>query len=75
MTAGMDEEALRAIVRDTLARLQSAGAGQPPDPSSLLQLRSHPSHYQYALPPSGGPCVIEPDVRCNHCGYCQSHGH
>jgi hypothetical protein len=22
-----------------------------------------------------GACLIEPTVRCNHCGYCQSYGH
>jgi hypothetical protein len=22
-----------------------------------------------------GNCLIEPAVRCNHCGYCQSYGH
>ena len=22
-----------------------------------------------------GPCVIEPAVACNHCGYCKSYGH
>jgi hypothetical protein len=22
-----------------------------------------------------GMCVIEPRVRCNHCGFCQSYGH
>ncbi len=22
-----------------------------------------------------GACIIEPAVRCNHCGYCQSLGH
>jgi hypothetical protein len=22
-----------------------------------------------------GACVIEPSVRCNHCGFCQSYGH
>jgi hypothetical protein len=22
-----------------------------------------------------GACLIEPSVRCNHCGYCQSYGH
>ena len=22
-----------------------------------------------------GACLIEPSVRCNHCGYCQSFGH
>jgi hypothetical protein len=41
----------------------------------LLQLTSHPSHYRYNLPPSDGPCIIEPGVQCNHCGYCESHGH
>ncbi len=23
----------------------------------------------------GSPCVIEPAVTCNNCGYCLSHGH
>jgi hypothetical protein len=37
---------------------------------------AHPSHYQYlALVNVGEACVIEPDVTCNHCGYCRSHGH
>ena len=22
-----------------------------------------------------GPCIIEPAVMCNHCGYCKSLGH
>jgi hypothetical protein len=22
-----------------------------------------------------GPCIIEPAVTCNHCGYCKSYGH
>jgi hypothetical protein len=85
----MNEDALRALVRDTIARMESArgertsaetgvefGASpSQPDPSRLLQFTSHPSHYQYTLPPSDGPCLIEPAVPCNHCGYCQSHGH
>lgn len=71
----MNEDALRALVRETLARLDSTRGERPPDPGTLLQFTSHPSHYQYALQPSEGPCIIEPDVQCNHCGYCQSHGH
>jgi hypothetical protein len=71
----MNEDALRALVRETLARLDATRAPQPPDPGTLLQFTSHPSHYQYALTPSDGPCIIEPAVQCNHCGYCQSHGH
>jgi hypothetical protein len=75
----MNEDALRALVRETLARLNAGAMSshppQPPDPDTLLQFTSHPSHYQYTLPPSDGPCLIESVVKCNHCGYCQSHGH
>jgi hypothetical protein len=71
----MNEDALRALVRDTIARLESrSGAPEAPQPA-LLHIGSDPSHYQYTLPPSDGPCLIEPGVPCNHCGYCQSHGH
>ena len=72
----MNEEALRAMIRDAVAR-QLAGGPQPaglitPAPVTFV---SHASHYRYTLPDSGGPCLIEPTVPCNHCGYCQSHGH
>jgi hypothetical protein len=67
-----DEEALRALVRDAVARhLQSAD----PAASRPLLVTAHASHYRYLLPESDGPCLIEPAVQCNHCGYCQSHGH
>jgi hypothetical protein len=74
--SAMDEDALRELVRDVIGRLESR-AGQPAvsDATRLIHLSGHPSHYQYTLPPSDGPCFIEPDVRCNHCGYCQTHGH
>jgi len=73
----MNEDALRALVRETLARLESSGGAERPSaPSQPLTFGAHSSHYRYAtLPDSGGPCLIEPGVRCNHCGYCQSHGH
>ena len=75
----MNEDALRAIIRDTIARV-SARSGEPVmalpgDEPRLLHVSTHPSNYQYALPPSDGPCIIEPGVACNHCGYCQTHGH
>ena len=75
----MNEESLRALVRETLARLESQGdAPRLPHepPVQPLTFAAHSSHYRYStLPSSGGPCLIEPGVRCNHCGYCQSHGH
>jgi hypothetical protein len=62
-------------VRQSVARAlgQDAGgiAGNPPFPVTA----GHSSHFRYALPESDGPCLIEPSVQCNHCGYCQSHGH
>jgi hypothetical protein len=69
----MNEDTLRALVRETIARLDSRPA--PDAELRPLLVGSHASHYRYPLPPSEGPCLIEPGVRCNHCGYCESHGH
>ena len=72
----MNEDALRALVRDTLARLDGRAAqAAGPDSSSLAQLAAHPSNHKYNLAPADDRCVIEPGVPCNHCGYCLSHGH
>ncbi len=69
---------LRALVRDSVAR-HAAEAGAPHAPSHHLTFSSsHPSHVKFLLPAGGdgdGMCVIEPSVRCTHCGYCQSYGH
>jgi hypothetical protein len=74
----VNEETIRALVRETLARLdRRGGAGEAgtADPRPL-EFAAHTSHHRYTtLPSSGGPCFIEPGVACNHCGYCQSHGH
>jgi hypothetical protein len=74
----MNEEALRALIRDTVARhlgaLAAGAAAQPMAPTGVI----HPSHARFRLLSGGdldGPCLIEPSVSCNHCGYCQSHGH
>jgi hypothetical protein len=72
----MNEDALRAMIRDTIARrLAEAPEGGARPPAAPLSWVPHPSQYRYALPESDGPCLIEPRVACNHCGYCQSHGH
>ena len=70
----MNEDALRALVRESIAR----HLGQPPslEPDARpVTFAGHASHYRYALPESDGPCLIEPGVGCNKCGYCESHGH
>jgi hypothetical protein len=69
----MNEEVLRAMVREAVARR----LGEPGEPIVQVPaaLLAHASHGRYPLAPSEGPCVIEPGVPCNHCGYCESHGH
>lgn len=71
----MNEEMLRAMIRDSVAR--HLGAVQEPDcrAPQPLPFSAHASHFRYTLPASGGPCLIEPVVSCSHCGYCESHGH
>lgn len=70
----MKEDELRVMIREAIARRLGT---EPPEaaPPQRLALASHPSHFRYALPGTGGACLIEPTVQCNHCGYCQSHGH
>ena len=43
----------------------------PPPPAFSI------SFGRYALPRAEDDtmCIIEPAVQCNHCGYCQCHGH
>ena len=59
--------------------VQSPAFG-PESPAMVPQsvpFGSHASHYLYMqlVNDNGGQCLIEPNVPCNHCGYCQSHGH
>ena len=72
----MNEEELRDMVRDAIARL---GRPAPAGPSAAsIGVREHASHMLLPLARGGdgdGQCLIEPAVRCNHCGYCLSYGH
>lgn len=70
----MDEDALRQLVRDAVTRhlQQHTTTGADPAPA----WKAHTSHGRFTLTPSpDGTCIVEPAVRCNHCGYCQSMGH
>lgn len=73
----ISDQDLRALVRDSIARhTTAAGAQVAPQPAGVI--RPHSSHLKFLLPAGGdadGMCVIEPAVRCTHCGYCQSYGH
>jgi hypothetical protein len=73
----MNEQEIRALVRDAIARQAAHGAGAT-HASPASPLRLHPSHGLFMVPmgsDADGPCIIEPSVMCNHCGYCKSYGH
>ena len=74
----MTEQELRLLVRDAIAR-QTGAAASPASPHPrTFAPSSHLSHAMFTLTTGAdgdGPCVIEPAVTCNHCGYCKSYGH
>jgi len=76
----MNEQELRAIVRDAIARHAAGTVSALPSPPHvpLTVIRQHASHALFTVPAGAdtdGPCIIEPAVSCNHCGYCKSYGH
>jgi hypothetical protein len=76
----MTDDELRALVREAIARHLGppAAAPAPTAAAATPGWRAHPSFGKFLLPrgdDEGGPCLIEPSVACNHCGFCQSYGH
>ena len=73
----MNEQELRSLVREAIAR-HAAAASQPGPRPAPASFHLHASHGMFTLPAGAdtdGPCLIEPAVMCNHCGYCKSYGH
>ena len=75
----MTEQELRTLVRQAIARVQGVSTPNPRtfEPANL-NLSAHPSHGVFSVTSGAdqeGPCIIEPAVPCNHCGYCKSLGH
>ena len=84
----MNEQELRALVREAVERhlggkrgpekRSTAPFSERPEKGAVL-LFPDPSHLLLKVVPGSesedGACVIEPSVRCNHCGFCQSFGH
>ena len=73
----MTEQELRTLVRDAIARHTGQAARPAPQPDPAF-VHLHASHGMFTLPAGAdtdGPCIIEPAVMCNHCGYCKSYGH
>ena len=77
----ISEEELRAMVRAAVARSRQEPAFERQSETefeSPVRPQSHASHARLGLVGGGdadGQCLIEPSVRCTHCGYCQSLGH
>jgi hypothetical protein len=79
----MTEQELRTLVREAIAKTRGTGAaGQLPHTHGGTYagqpFAAHLSHAQFVIPSGSdadGPCIIEPSVACNHCGYCKSYGH
>ena len=73
----MTEQELRLLVREAVAR--HMGAKAHPAHAHGAPVHSAPAHHishgLFVLAESDGPCIIEPSVMCNHCGYCKSYGH
>lgn len=81
----MTEDQLRALIRSAIARhLGSDPAGEPlgqprrdAAPGRGVDTVVSISFGEYSLEraPDDTSCLIEPAVRCNHCGFCKCHGH
>ena len=74
----MTEDELREIVREAVRRRIGREGPAGEDAPLVPVFREHASHALLPVPRGAdgdGPCLIEPSVRCNHCGYCVSYGH
>jgi len=81
----MTDDEIRSLIRVAIEKHMGAASERrgasldapaitiaPPQPPVLSM-----SFGRYALPRAEEDtmCIIEPAVTCNHCGYCQCHGH
>ncbi len=74
----MTDEEIRQIVRAAIARHLGPGVPSPALlPNAASAAPASLSFHRYPIPRAADDvmCIIEPAVRCNHCGYCQCHGH
>jgi hypothetical protein len=79
------DDEIRGLVRLAIQKHLSAPARPqtvelrrtPAEAASGREGGSAISFGRYALPRAEDDtmCLIEPAVKCNHCGYCQCHGH
>jgi hypothetical protein len=77
----MTDQELRAMIRESIDRHLAGETVRLQADSTDVDRGTYGSQASFARLPllrSGdddGACLIEPTVRCNHCGYCLSYGH
>ena len=78
----MNDEELRLLIREAIQRHMGAEPGLgtirlKADATGPAAAPVSISFGQYRLERAAGDttCLIEPDVQCNHCGFCKCHGH
>ena len=74
----MHEDEIRAMVREAVARHIAEPSATTERARGIPAWKAHLSHGRFVfLAPSepDAPCIVEPQVRCHHCGFCQSYGH
>jgi hypothetical protein len=80
----MTDDEIRELVRSAIARHLGSSTAPPPAPATQPPPTQPPparpvplafERYPLARAADDVMCLIEPAVRCNHCGYCEVHGH
>lgn len=73
----MSEDAVRAAAREAIAR-HLARREFGPSTRRTGSATGHPA-FTLCVVPAGAAgedaCLVEPAVRCTHCGYCKSQGY
>ena len=77
--ANVNRQKLISAVDNALRRHRASIMAKEPDViSSVSSQSTHPSQTKFPCVVSNKEthsCVIEPNVQCVHCGYCESLGH
>jgi hypothetical protein len=75
----MNDDELRAMIRDSIAKHVGSPRAASTVATSGAPFHLPASHGMFPLARGNddvdGACLIEPSVRCSHCGFCVSYGH
>jgi hypothetical protein len=76
----MNEDELRALIRQAVQKHLHSGSAEAPqvEPErrqTAPEVSISFGQYRLERAPDDNMCLIEPAVRCNHCGFCKCHGH